>query len=164
MSQYEPLHPEVRSQIGPPTAVRVLGALVGTFGMALVTGNLLVDPDGMTIVGGVIAVAAGVSTVAARLTLDLAADRLRIRFLPFLSVTLTRHQVRSASPCRVEALQLGGIGIRRLGDARVLTMSGGSAVLLETAKGRFLVQVQDAAAVTRSVEAWISGSSDGASS
>ena len=155
--------PEVRSQVSPPAAVRILGTLVATFGLALVTGNLLIDPDSMTIVGGVIAVAVGVSTAAARLTLVLTADRLRIRFAPFLTVTLTRDQVQSASLCSVDVVRLGGVGIRRLGGARVLTMSGGSAVRLETAKGRLLVQVEDADAVVRSVEAWIVGTIDGGS-
>lgn len=155
--------PEVRSLVRPPTPVRILGAVVATFGLALVIANLLIGPDGMTIVGGVIAVAVGVSTAAARLTLVLIADRLRIRFAPFLTVTLTRDQVRSASLCSVDVVQLGGVGISRLGGGRVLTMSGGSAVRLETAKGRLLVQVQDADAVVRSVQAWIHGTTDAGS-
>ncbi|PYY36641.1 MULTISPECIES: hypothetical protein [unclassified Curtobacterium] len=120
--------------------MRALGSAVGALAGAIIITNAVTGFDAETFVATLVGLLAGLSAVFARITITLTGGTIRFSFFPFLRVAYDLAQVRRATVVRIDPVRLGGVGIRRSRGARVLAMSAGRGVRVETTRGTIIVQ------------------------
>ncbi|WP_146232894.1 MULTISPECIES: hypothetical protein [unclassified Curtobacterium] len=131
---------ELRDRIAAPFAVRVLGTAVGALAGGIIITNAVTGFDAETFVATLVGFLAGLSGVVARITILVTGGTVRISFFPFLRVAFELAEIRRATVVTIDPVRLGGVGIRRSQGARVLAMSAGTGVRLETTRGAIIVQ------------------------
>jgi hypothetical protein len=129
-----------REVISAPVHLRVLGGAVAVLGVGLMVGGSVVAPDAVVIVSGVVAVLLGGSVMWSRLTVTVDDRCVSVRLRPILTIRSHLDDVVRARETSISPARLGGVGVRRARDGvRVLLLSGGRGVRIETARGGALV-------------------------